>query len=306
MSGSKPLEGIKVLDFSHAMAGPFCTMYMGDMGAEVWKIEKPGRGDGIRFTGTRIFGKEGGTDWYYAMNRNKKSLLIDLRDPRGRDLVYDLVPECDVVVQNFRPGVMEKLGLGFEDLAKRKKGLIYCSISAFGYEGPYKNKPANDVIMQSISGLMDMTGEMGGQPVRVGMAITDITTGVYALAGILAALRVRDEHPEGQNLNLAMLDACLAFESMCIPGVVATGKKVPKVGRSHATSVPYQAFVCSDEKLLMVGAFTQGFWRSLCHAIGMPELIEDPRFAGAFDRVDHRNELVPILEDVFKTKTAEE
>lgn len=307
MGVHKPLEGLRVLDFSHAYAGPFCSMYLADMGAEVVKIEKPGRGDGCRYTGIKMFEDAPlQPDFFIAVNRGKKSLLIDMKNPEGIQLIYDLIPKFDIVIQNFRPGVMEHLGLGFEELSKRKPGLIYCSISAFGFSGPMKDKPANDMIMQSASGLMATTGEEDGGPVRVQSPITDFTTGLYALSGVLAAVAARDKYPEGQHVKISMLDACIGLMTNDIPKVVTLGKKLQKVGRRHQFSAPYEAFVCGDGKYLMVGAFTQKFWVSLCELLGCTELTEDPRFLTNGDRAQNRDDLAALLRGKFAEKTRDE
>lgn len=300
-----PLDGLRVLDFSHAAAGPFATMLLADMGAEVLKVEKPGRGDGSRYMGQPLFGPVD-SDYYLSMNRSKKSVLIDLSGDAGRDLARELASRVDVVIQNFRPGVMERLGLGYDDLRALRPGLIYCSISAFGPSGPWRNRPANDIIMQSVSGLMGITGEMGGGPVRIGAPISDFASGLFALSGILAALHAREAHPDGQHVEIAMLDASLAMMSNYIPAVATLDKQVPRLGRGHAQIVPYQAFPCSDGQYVMVGAFTNGFWRRLCLAVERPEWIDDPRYESNAARLDHRDELLGLLEEIFAKRTRDE
>lgn len=307
MSKQKPLEGLRVLDFSHAYAGPLCSMYLADMGAEVIKIEKPGRGDGCRYMGTKMFDDlKLLPDFFIGLNRNKKSLLVDMKSPEGIELLYDLVPKFDVVIQNFRPGVMDHLGLGFEELAKRRPGLVYCSIAAFGFEGPMVDKPANDMIMQAASGLMATTGEEDGGPVRMQCAVTDYTTGLYALTGVLAALNARDRFPEGQHVKVSMLDACLGLMSNDVPKVMGLGKKLTKVGRRHQFSAPYEAFTCGDGKYLLVGAFTQKFWENLAKIMGCEQYVTDERFLTNDDRVKNRDELGKLLNDIFKTKPSDE
>lgn len=300
-----PLEGLRVLDFSHAAAGPFASMFLADMGAHVIKIEKPGRGDGARYMGEPMLGPVD-SDYYLALNRNKKSLLIDLSKEAGKQLARDVAATCDIIVQNFRPGVMERLGLGYDTLRELRPGLIYCSISAFGATGPWQDRPANDIIMQSVSGLMGITGEVGGGPVRIGAPISDFASGLFALSGVLAALYCRDDHPEGQHVEVAMLDASIAMMSNYIPRVATLGKSVDRLGRGHAQIVPYQAFSCADGEYVMVGAFTQGFWRRLAEAVGHPEWIEDPRYESNASRVAHREELLAKLEEIFSQRTRAE
>lgn len=296
-----PLVGVRVLDFTHAAAGPYTTMFLGDMGAEVIKVEKPGRGDGSRYMAEPMLGPID-SDYYLSLNRNKQGVCLDLQTPEGVDLARRLAAVCDLVVQNFRPGVMDRLGLGFEDLRKVRKGLVYGSISAFGSTGPMKDQPGNDIIMQSVSGLMGITGEPDGGPVRIGAAISDYSSGLFALSGLLAALFARDQHPEGQHVDVAMLDASIAMMCNYIPSVVALGKRIPRLGRGHAQIVPYQAFLCADNEYVMVGAFTQGFWQRLAVAVGHAEWVADPRFVNNAARLRNRKELMPELERIFAAK----
>jgi crotonobetainyl-CoA:carnitine CoA-transferase CaiB-like acyl-CoA transferase len=300
-----PLDGLRVLDFSHAAAGPFATMFLADLGAEVVKVEKPGRGDGARYMGEPMLGPLE-SDYYLSLNRNKKSVLIDLSTEDGRELATGLARTSDVVVQNFRPGVLDRHRLGYEDLRTVREGLVYCSISAFGSSGPWRERPANDIIMQSVSGLMGITGEVDGGPVRIGAPISDYATGLFAMAGILAALHRRHALPEGQHVEIAMLDASMAMMANYIPSVATLGATIPRLGRGHAQIVPYQAFLCSDGQYVMVGAFTNGFWRRLCDAVGRPEWKDDPRFATNADRLAHRDVLLSTLEEIFQRRTRAE
>ncbi len=300
-----PLDGLRVLDFTHAAAGPYATMLMADLGADVIKVEKPGRGDGARYMGEPMLGPNE-SDYYLALNRNKRDILLNLQTPKGRDIALDLAAECDVVIQNFRPGVMDRLGLGFTDVAQRRAGVIYCSISAFGPEGPMSTRPANDIIMQSVSGLMGVTGEVDGGPVRIGAPVSDYSSGLFALVGVLSALHVRDQHPEGQHVEVSMLDSSVALMANYIPAVVTLGKTIPRLGRGHAQIVPYQAFACADGTYVMVGAFTNGFWRGLCDAVDKPDWAEDPRFQSNAGRLEHREILLRELSTIFSTRTREE
>jgi crotonobetainyl-CoA:carnitine CoA-transferase CaiB-like acyl-CoA transferase len=300
---SRPLAGIRVLDFSHAAAAPFATMFMGDLGADVIKIEKPRQGDGSRSMGVPMpmLGPKD-SDYYVSLNRNKKGVVIDLSQPEGAELARKLAAQSDVVVENFRPQVMGRLGLGFEDLRNLRRGLVYCSISAFGSNGPWSKRPANDIIMQSVSGLMSITGEVGGGPVRIGAPISDFSSGLFGLAGVLAALFARERFPEGQHIEVAMLDASLNMMCNYIPSVATLGAKVERLGRGHAQIVPYQAFLCADKEYVMVGAFTREFWWNLCRAVERPEWIEDPRFATNPNRLVHRTELIGELERIFASR----
>ena len=292
-----------MLDFSHAAAAPFATMFLGDMGAEVIKIEKPRGGDGARTMGVPmpLLGPKE-SDYYVSLNRNKQGVVIDLACEEGRDLARAMAAKCDIVVENFRPGVMDRLGLGFDDLRPLRPGLIYASISAFGASGPWADRPANDIILQSVSGLMGITGERGGGPVRIGAPIADFSSGLFMLSGILAALHARELHPEGQHVEVAMLEAALNMMCNYIPSVATLGQKVPRLGRGHAQIVPYQAFACADSEYVMVGAFTRGFWHNLCRALGREEWITDPRFESNPARLANRDVLVGELESLFATK----
>lgn len=301
----RPLKGLRVLDFSHAAAAPFATMFLGDLGAEVIKVEKPRTGDGARSMGVPMpmLGRKQ-SDYYVSLNRNKRGIALDLSLAEGVDIARALVARSDIVVQNFRPGVMDRLGLGFKDLVPLRPGLIYCSVSAFGSTGPWASRPANDIIMQSVSGLMGVTGELGGGPVRIGAPISDFSSGLFALSGILAALHVRDGRPEGQHIEVAMLDASLNMMCNYIPSVATLGHRIPRLGRAHAQIVPYQAFECSDGQYVMVGAFTRIFWQNLCRALGREDWITDPRFATNAARLANREQLVRDLEAGFRSKSS--
>lgn len=301
----RPLKGIRVLDFTHAAAGPYATMMLADLGAEVIKIEKPGRGDGARHMGKPMLGPVE-SDYYLALNRNKRGVALDLGTDEGRSIALELAEKSDIVIQNFRPGVMERLGLGYEQIRDRRPGIIYSSISAFGTTGPLSSRPANDIIMQAVSGLMGITGEVGGGPVRVGAPLSDYGTGLFSLIGILTALYARDQHPEGQHIEVAMLDSSIALMANYIPGVAGLGETIPRSGRTHAQIVPYQAFECSDGAYVMVGAFTNGFWKRLCIALDRPEWPADERFLTNADRLRHRSIIVPMIEEIFRGKTREE
>lgn len=301
----KPLCNLRVLDLTHAAAGPFATMFLADLGAEVIKVEKRLTGDGTRSMGEPI--KALGpneSDYYVSLNRNKQGLVIDMATPAGADLVRQLASKSDIVVENFRPGVTDRLGLGFDDLRKLRPHLIYASISAFGRDGPWSKRPANDIILQSVSGLMGITGERGGGPVRIGAPISDFSSGLFLLAGILAAVHARERHPEGQRVDVSMLEASLNMMANYIPSVASLGRTIPRIGRGHAQIVPYQAFLCSDAKYVMVGAFTRAFWQNLCKVLQHPEWMTDPRFRSNPARLENRDTLVPMLEALFREKTS--
>jgi crotonobetainyl-CoA:carnitine CoA-transferase CaiB-like acyl-CoA transferase len=276
------------------------------MGAEVIKVEKPEYGDGSRSMGRPMPGfPRRNSDYYLSLNRNKRGVVLNLSSEHGATVARDLAAVSDVVVQNFRPGVMERLGLGYEELRGLAPGLVYCSISAFGDEGPWAKRPANDIIMQSVSGLMGVTGERDGGPVRIGAPVSDYSTGLFALAGVLAALHARDEHPEGQHVKISMLEASMNLMCNYIPSVAGQGAKVPRLGRAHAQIVPYQAFECADGEYVMVGAFTRNFWQNLARALDHEEWLSDPKFATNSARLDNRDELIGELEAIFATADRE-
>ncbi|GAA1840072.1 CaiB/BaiF CoA-transferase family protein [Pseudonocardia ailaonensis] len=299
---SRPLTGYRVLDFTHAAAGPYATMWLADLGAEIVKIEKPGRGDGARYMGEPMHGPKH-SDYFVALNADKQSVSLNLHTPEGVALARELVAHCDIVVQNFRPGVMDKLGLGFADLAPLREGLVYCSLSAFGAESSWRGRPANDIIMQGVTGMMDITGEPEGDPVRVGVPISDFSTGLFGLSGVLAALLARPAHPEGQHVEVSMFDATLALMANYIPSVQDLGKPVPRMGRGHPQIVPYQAFRCGDGGYVIIGAFTSAFWRRLAAALDHEEWITDERFATNAARMENRHVLVPLIEDILAGDT---
>jgi crotonobetainyl-CoA:carnitine CoA-transferase CaiB-like acyl-CoA transferase len=303
-SAQLPLAGIRVLDFSHAAAAPFATMFLGDLGAEVIKIEKPRHGDGSRSMGVPMPGLgPRDSDYYVSLNRNKRGIVVDLARPEGVELARSMAAQCDVVVENFRPQVMPRLGLGFEDLRGLRRGLVYCSISAFGATGPWADRPANDIILQSVSGLMGITGEVGGGPVRIGAPISDFSSGLFGLSGVLAALFARDRFPQGQHIEVTMLDASLNMMCNYLPGVATLGQRVERLGRGHAQIVPYQAFVCADGEYVMVGAFTRQFWHNLCRAVDREAWIADPRFSTNAARLRNRATLVGELEEIFRSRS---
>jgi len=243
--------------------------------------------------------KSGESDYFQSLNRNKKSVAIDLSRPEGVEIARSLVMECDIVAQNFRPSVMDRLGLGFTDLNPLREGLIYCSISAFGTSGPWADRPANDIIMQSVSGLMGVTGEVNGGPVRIGAPVADFSSALFALSGILAALHARDCHPEGQHIEVSMLESSLNLMCNYIPSVAGHGAQIPRLGRGHAQIVPYQAFLCADGAYVMVGAFTRNFWENLCDMLGREEWKTEPRFATNRSRLQNRSLLIGLLEEIF-------
>jgi len=296
------LAGVRVIDLSHQAAGPWCTSLLGDLGADVIKVEKPGRGDGIRYadrTG-RLPPEVGGLN-FQGLNRNKRGVTIDIGQEAGAALVRRLAAQADVLVENFRPGVMERHGLGYDALRDRNPRLVYCSITAFGPRGPLAQKPGMDLILQATGGLMGHTGEPGGPPIKSAPPVADITTGIYAAYGIAAALFERAQSGVGQRVEVSMLDAVVSLFSDVAANVLTDGQRYGKFGSGHPDLVPYQAFPASDGHFI-VACLTNAFFKRLCAAIGREDLLADPRFATNDLRVRHRTEIVPILADVFSAR----
>ncbi len=299
------LAGIRVIDLSHQAAGPWCTSLLGDLGADVIKVEKPGRGDGIRYadrTG-RLPPEIGGLN-FQGLNRNKRGITVDIGQEAGCALIRRLVAQADVLVENFRPGVMERHGLGYETLRELNPRLVYCSITAFGPRGPLAQKPGMDLILQATGGLMGHTGEPGGPPIKSAPPVADINTGIYAALGVTAALMERARSGQGQRVEVAMLDAVVSLFSDIAANVLTAGEQYGKFGSGHPDLVPYQAFPAKDGWFI-VACLTNAFFKRLCAAIGREDLLADPRFATNDLRVRHREEIVPILSEVFRTRERE-
>lgn len=299
----QPLEGIVVLDLSRVLAGPFCSMILADLGAEVIKVEEPGRGDETRSWGPPFAGSE--SAYYLSINRNKKSIAVDLKREEGRRIIYALAKRADVALENFRPGVVKRLGVDYQTLKALNPRLVYCSISGFGQEGPYRDLPAYDIILQGMGGIMGITGEKGRSPVKVGIPLSDLAAGLQAALGILAALLHREWDGEGQFLDISMLACQVFLLATMIPGYFLTGIVPEPMGSGHASIVPYQAFRTKDI-FINIAVTNEKFWRAFCRALGRPELAEDPRFATNAKRVEHREALLPIIEAILLTKTGEE
>lgn len=301
--GKGALAGVRVIDMSHQAAGPWCTSLLGDMGADVVKVEKPGRGDSIRYADRsgRLPPDIGGLN-FQGLNRNKRGLTIDIGQEAGAALVRRLVADADVLVENFRPGVMDRHGLGWEALHAINPRLVYCSITAFGPRGPLAQKPGMDLILQATGALMGHTGEEGGPPIKSAPPVADINTGVYAAYGVLGALLARERTGEGQHVEVAMLDAVLSLYADNAANVLTEGTRFPKFGSGHPDLVPYQAFPAKDGWFI-VACLTNAFYKRLAAALGRDDLLSDPRFATNPSRVQHREHVVGVLSDIFKTDT---
>ena len=298
-----PLDGIRVIDLSRVVSGPWCTMTLGDMGADVVKIEEPGRGDESRAFGPPFLGGE--APYFLSVNRNKRSCTVNLKHEAGRAIAWRLVAGADVVVQNFRPGAVARLGLDYESVAARHPRVVYCSISGFGEGGPDASRPGYDLIVQGESGLMDLTGEADGPPSRVGTSIADLTAGMMAAQGILLALYARHATGRGQHVHVAMLDAVASLLTYNAGNYFASGESPTRRGNDHPSVVPYQTLRAKDG-WINLGIANDSLWVRYCDAVGRPDLRDDPRFAAAPDRVKHRDVLVPIIVELTASRTVAE
>ena len=300
MTNQSALSGMVVLDLTQIMAGPFCTMVLADMGANVIKVEKPNGGDDNRRMGPPFI-----KDWsagFLALNRNKRSLAVDLRSEMGKATFRRLVQDADAVVENFRPGVMERLGLGYESLISIKPSLVYCSVSGFGNTGPDAAKGGFDLVAQGVSGLMSITGHPGMPPAKVGVPITDISAGLLSANGVLCAYIHALKTGQGQQVDTSLMEAGIAYTVWESSVYFADGDVPGPLGSAHRVSAPYQALRTSDG-YLNIGAATQPTWEQLCRAIGAEELIYDPRFKLPGDRKSRQDELAALLEETFVTDT---
>jgi formyl-CoA transferase/CoA:oxalate CoA-transferase len=297
-----PLEDITVIDLSHALAGPHCSTMLADYGAQVIKLETPGAGDITRAWGTMLPGGE--SSYFVGLHRNKKGIAIDLKSARGKELFFALIEKADVVLENFRPGTLEKLGLGYEQARQRNRGIIYCSVSGFGQDGPYRDRPALDLILQAESGMISVTGEEGSAGVRCGVSIADLTAGMYASFGILMALRVKEKTGEGQRIDVSMLEGQMSLLNVMISGFLADGEVPGPMGTAYKALLPYQTFRTSTRDLaLAVGS--DKLWKIFCPVIGRPDLTDDPRFRTNRDRIRNREVLIPMLQEIFLTEPFE-
>jgi len=291
-----PLDGITVLDLTRVLSGPYCTMLLADMGARVLKVEQPGKGDDTRAWGPPFL--EGESAYFLSINRNKESVTLDFKHPEGRDVLERLIAKSDVLVENFRPGTLTKLGLDYQTLGARHPRLVYCSISGFGHSGPRWKEPGYDAIMQAEGGLMSITGAADGPPYRLGVAIVDIVSGMFAAYGVAMALFARERTGQGQEVDLAMLDATVALLTYQAGNYFASGKVPARLGNRHPSIVPYETFAASDgEFVLAVGNDDQ--WRRFCAIAALPE---DARFATNRQRVTGYAELRPFVADRLRSE----
>jgi crotonobetainyl-CoA:carnitine CoA-transferase CaiB-like acyl-CoA transferase len=297
------LSDVVVIDLSRVLAGPYCTMILGDLGATVIKIEQPGKGDDTRYFGPPYIAGE--SAYYLGLNRNKYSILLDFSTPQGKERLLNLVRNATVLVENFRPGSLERQGLGYESLRAINPGLIYCSISGYGQTGPYASRPGYDFVAQAESGLMSVTGEIDGDPQRVGSPVGDVSAAMFACMSILAALRVRDRTGKGQYIDISLLETTMSLLSNVSSNYLISGEEAERFGNGHPNIVPYQAFRTNDG-YIVVSCGNDRLYQELCHLLGREDLATDPRFATNPQRVRNRKELVPVLQEEFLQRRTDE
>lgn len=302
-SSAAPLDGLTVVDLTRVLSGPYCTMLLADMGARVIKVEQPGRGDDTRAWGPPFV--DGESAYFLSINRNKESLTLDLKRAEGQRVLAALLDRADVLVENFRPGTMERLGLGYDAVSQRWPKIVYCSVSGFGQTGPRSAEPGYDAVIQAEGGLMSITGDAGGPPFRLGVAIADIVSGMFAAQGIAMALLARARTGRGQHVDVGMLDATAALLTYQAGIYFATGRPAPRMGNRHPTIVPYETFAASDgDFVLAVGNDEQ--WRRFCEVARLDGLASDPRFATNQSRVSNYDALRPLIAARLKERPRRE
>ena len=299
----KPLDGIRVLDFSHALAGPYCTMLMSAYGATVYKIEGTAAMDMGRTWGPPFQGGE--ASYFIGINSGKQAVAVNLKHPEGLELCRRMAEQADVLVENFRPGAMARLGMGYESIKARNQRLIYCSISGYGQNGPRRDDPAMDLILQASSGLISVTGTADGRVARCGHSVADITAGMFALIGVLLAMRVREQTGQGQFVDVSMLDSMISAMASNFANLLGSGIVPGPMGTGFATIVPYATFPTKDREIAIAVA-SEKLWGIFCDSIGKPEWTADPRFTTNPLRVANRGILEPMIVELFRTRTAEE
>ncbi|KAL7636490.1 UNVERIFIED_CONTAM: hypothetical protein RMT77_013265 [Armadillidium vulgare] len=298
-----PLSGIKILDFTRVLAGPFATMILGDLGANIIKVEKPGGGDDTRLWGPPFVGNE--SAYFFSVNRNKKSIVLDLKTPKGSEIARNLVQRSDILVENFVPGVMEKLGLDYDSLKSVAPKLIYCSLTGYGSNGPYKKKLGYDVLAASLGGLVDITGVKDGEPCKVGVAMTDLATGLYLHGAIMAALLHRHKNNEGQKIECNLLSTQVSCMVNIASSYLNAGLISQRRGTAHESIVPYQAFKTKDG-YLTVGVGNEVHFKILCETLKCEELLNDEKYQSNALRVENRESIISLLSNIFITKTNSE
>ena len=297
------LDGVTVLDLTRVLSGPYCTMMLADMGARVVKVEQPGKGDDTRAWGPPF--QAGESAYFLSVNRNKESITLNLKHPDGRRVLDALLERADVLVENFRPGTLERMGLGYAEVARRRPGLVYCSISGFGQTGPRRREPGYDAVLQGEGGLMSITGEQDGPAYRLGVAIADIVSGMFSAYGVAAALLARHRTGRGQLVDVGMLDAVAAVLTYQAGIYFATGTAPGRLGNRHPTITPYESLETADGELVVAVGNDQ-LWRTFCGVLGADDLADDPRFRTNKDRVAAREALRPMLVERLRARPAAE
>ncbi len=297
------LDGVTVLDLTRVLSGPYCTMMLADMGARVVKVEQPGKGDDTRAWGPPF--QAGESAYFLSINRNKESITLNLKHPDGRRVLDALLERADVLVENFRPGTLERMGLGYAEVARRRPGLVYCSISGFGQTGPRRREPGYDAVLQGEGGLMSITGEQDGPAYRLGVAIADIVSGMFSAYGVAAALLARHRTGRGQLVDVGMLDAVAAVLTYQAGIYFATGAAPGRLGNRHPTITPYESLETADGELVVAVGNDQ-LWRTFCGVLGADDLADDPRFRTNKDRVAARETLRPMLVERLRARPAAE
>ncbi|EDW67508.1 succinate--hydroxymethylglutarate CoA-transferase [Drosophila virilis] len=296
-----PLRGVRILDLTRIVAGPYCTMVLADLGAEVIKVERPHFGDEARKWGPPFLEQSGDAAYFLAQNRNKRSVCIDMK--RGKELMHQLAGKCDVLVENYVPGTLERYGLGYEQLRQVNPRLIYCTISGYGSVGPYAKRPGYDVIASSMGGLLHITGERDGPPSKVGVAVTDVATGLYAHGAILAALLQRERTQRGQKIDVDLLSTCCSLLINVASNYLNAGTEAQRWGTAHSSIVPYQSFKTADGYLTL-GAGSDAQFVELCRRLNIEPVSQDAKFKTNKDRVQHREELVALLAQILARDTS--
>lgn len=310
----KPLEGIRVLDLSRILAGPYCSMLLADMGAEVIKVERPSKGDDTRAFGPPFI--EGESAYFLSINRGKKSITVNFKKDEGREIIYRLIKKSDILLENFRPGTLDKIGLGYKDVEKINPQIIYASISGFGQTGPERLKAGYDLTVQGMGGIMSLTGDPSGPPYKVGTSISDILAGIYACQGILLALIARSKNGKGQRVDVSMLDCQVSLLTYQAGIYFATGLVPKRKGNQHPTICPYETFKASDE-YINIAIGNDELWQKFCDllapfeknsltGLGLKEIKDDPKFSSNPKRVENRDELFPIIGKIIREKRAQE
>jgi crotonobetainyl-CoA:carnitine CoA-transferase CaiB-like acyl-CoA transferase len=300
-----PLSGLRVLDLTRVLAGPTCTQMLGDLGAEVIKIERPEAGDDTRGFAPPFVPNTKESAYFVGVNRNKKSVTLDIAKPEGQAIIHKLLEHCDILVENFKVGALAKYGLGYEQLAKTHPRLIYCSITGFGQTGPYAPRPGYDALIQAMGGVMSLTGEPNGSPQKVGVPVADLFAGLYGCIGILAAVNHRNNTGQGQQIDIGMLDTHVAWLANQGMNYLATGENPPRLGNQHPNIAPYQEFPTKDGYIILAVGNDPTFER-FCKAFGQEALLADPRFATNPIRVQNRQLVTDTLTPVMKSKTTAE